>query len=273
MAMSEDERREKWRVEWGPARNARRRKAYREDDEYARQVREARRESYRKSSGTNPGEYGTINPRSCLANLSKVDTCGTLRAVSLDGREYVLARVFTQGELSGLLNRLPEAVSRWRTKGWFPPPVLRDAEGRTYFADEEVRRIVRIMGQHQERTLHYRKNHADTRRALHAAAFVNDAASARSWVDERRPQRPAPAHADEGRARRETGRRFSARGQTPCSDKRRRTQAAERERSSVPPEVPRNKSAAPSPASVGASQRPVTQRSRNRQSQPFTGSS
>jgi hypothetical protein len=166
---------------WGEEHNAARRDQYQNDPAYAEAVRQKRRESYRRNKDVEPATL-----KSCIGNVAQVASSGALLAVRYkNGQELVIGRVFTQTDVAKLLDRQPQVIYRWHQREIFPSPALVDDKGNTYYADEEVTDFIRIIGEHQRTTPHYRADHDHVREALFAASFDKNVARALAWISKK----------------------------------------------------------------------------------------
>lgn len=161
------------KAQWSKDRNDRRRQRYENDPEYRDAQKAARRDGYQKR---NKEELN------CTANLAHVGQSGAMMAVSLNNSSFVIGRVFTQADAAKMLNRRPQVFYRWHQRGIFPNPVLHDDKGNFYYSDEEVTNFIKIMGEHQAQTPHYRIDHDDTRERLFAASFSRNPKLGMAWV-------------------------------------------------------------------------------------------
>lgn len=164
---------------WGAAHNAKRRAQYANDPEYAERMRAKRREQHARKNAQ------ALTNVTCAGNLSKVEGSGLMVAVRYNGSAFAIGRVFTLAGLALMLNQQSQVIYRWHRCGNIPSPVLIDARGDRYFADEEVRRFVAIMAVHQVENRHYRSDHYDIRARLFDAAFINHPDQATAWVSAR----------------------------------------------------------------------------------------
>jgi hypothetical protein len=171
------DRKEKY---WGEEHNAKRRDQYNTDPERAAVVRQQRRESYARKVGKAPAV-------SCLAHVGKVTTSGSIMAVQLGEKPpFVIGRVFTQTDVAGLLDRQAQVIYRWHQRAIFPSPMLFDDLGNRFYADAEVTDFIKILGEHQLVTPHYRADHTDVTARLFAASFQGNPARAQNWINERK---------------------------------------------------------------------------------------
>lgn len=169
------ERKQKY---WGEERNARRREQYATDPERAEAIRQQRRESYARRTGKVPA-------KTCLGNVGKVPSAGTVMAVHVGKGPFVIGRVFTQTDVAEMLDRQPQVIYRWHQREIFPSPVLFDDKGNRYYADVEVIDFIKIMGEHQKETPHYRQDHTDVRDMLFKVSFEKNQARLAQWLKER----------------------------------------------------------------------------------------
>lgn len=169
---------------WGAEHNARRRAKYASDPTLAEKIREQRRESYRRQRA---GDTPVVDTGSCLANIARVDTMGVELPVRAGEQgNLVTGRVFNQKMTATMLDRQPQVIYRWHQRGIFPGPVLQDASGNLYYADVEVKHFVRILGEHQLTTPHYRVDHTDVRAKLMAGSFEQNKQALEAWLEKRR---------------------------------------------------------------------------------------
>lgn len=178
-AQQEAMREKRKQLYWGEAHNAKRRDRYASDPEYAAHVRAARRQSHARKNAR------PLTNTTCAGNLAKVESSGLFIAVHYNGSPLVIGRVFTLAGLARMFNRQPQAIYRWHQSGNLPTPVLADAHGDRFFADEEVHRFVAIMAIHQAETRQYCSDHYDVRARLFDAAFLNHPDWAAAWVSAR----------------------------------------------------------------------------------------
>lgn len=164
---------------WGEAHNEKRRSRYQTDPEYREKARAMRRESYAKATGTEKAETN------CLSNLDKIDSAGSLKAVRLGGSPFVIGRVYTQADLCKMIDRQPQVLYRWLQNETFPRPILEDDSGNAFYADDEVRAFVQIMGEHQRITPYYRADHDEVRQQLFAASFRANKPLGEAWINTR----------------------------------------------------------------------------------------
>jgi hypothetical protein len=165
---------------WGEEHNAARRQQYKNDPERAAQVREQRRQSYRRNNAVKEQTLA-----SCIGNVEKVPTSGALMAVRSGDSPFVIGRVFTMTDLANLLDRQAQVIYRWHQRSILPSPTLVDDKGNHYYADDEVTDFIKIMGEHQLITPHYRSDHHDVREKLFAASFEKNTARAHAWIEQK----------------------------------------------------------------------------------------
>lgn len=161
------ERKARW---WGAERNAGRRARYRADSEYRdnaiRQVRASYSRS-REAAGL------PVRQDDCRENLPLLADIGQVRLVRGVGGNDTRGLCLTTDEMAKALGRNTQVVYRWITEGMLPGPVLVALNGRNrwqaVYNETEVRALLQVFGEHQQRSQYYKQFHVETRDRLFAA--------------------------------------------------------------------------------------------------------
>jgi hypothetical protein len=142
------EQKHRW---FGPARNKRRRKRYAADSAYRETVNSWNRTSYRQRSNS--------KLRNCRDNISELHEFGSIRIVPIgDSRKRI--RTFSVPELAKALGDYhPVVLYRWQKERKFPRPVIPANDGKVY-TEDQARKLLTIMSEHQDKKLYFHKTDA-----------------------------------------------------------------------------------------------------------------
>ena len=154
---------------WGEERNKGRRVRYAEDREYRQKVIGQVKKTYRKVR-EDKGLFVRVGD--CRSSLVNLRVIGTVRRIVES--PYLIANskalLFSIDELAFVFGRHPQVIGRWVLQEMFPKPphVAEDKSGKIVkvYSEPEVRGLVAIMGEHQERSQYYRKHHTEVRGKL-----------------------------------------------------------------------------------------------------------
>lgn len=95
---------------------------------------------------------------SCLHNLEELESFATKLVVTLPNGKVKEVMAFTITGIGGPLNISGATVTRWIRRGMLPEPYLATGRGNVYHI-EEVRVMVRLIGNHQFEFRQYRDDH------------------------------------------------------------------------------------------------------------------
>lgn len=152
------ERKERW---FGTNRNARRRAKYQEDGDFREKEKERARVVSRE-----PGATAANNP---LTNVSRIGSFGEKRTVVMPGGRVEEMVCLTTNELGPVLFKSVHILYRWRQAGKLPKPVLATKAGVDVYSVQEVRQIVRILGEHLTKTPYFHNSHTKTAKDIQTA--------------------------------------------------------------------------------------------------------
>jgi hypothetical protein len=102
---------------------------------------------------------------SCLGSLDHLEDFCKVQLVTLPNGDVKEWPVCNVSNLAEPLQTSAVSTNRWRQKGMIPAPVLHTSRGDCYHL-EEVRSMVRILGEHQKDYRQYRADHTETRDRL-----------------------------------------------------------------------------------------------------------
>lgn len=120
----------------------------------------AARERYREKAG--------VVMDSCLENLEQLDEMATTITVTLPNGKVREIQGFTVTGLGGPLKTSGATVTRWLKRNMLPQPFLETSRGKVYHI-EEVRVMVRVIGNHQLEFRQYRDDHEEVKDKLFKA--------------------------------------------------------------------------------------------------------
>jgi gamma-glutamylcyclotransferase (GGCT)/AIG2-like uncharacterized protein YtfP len=150
------ERKRRW---WGPERNERRRQRYATDESYRQAAIAQVASSYRKkreATGRSPQRRDTQK------HLAEIETFASRRFMS--GASEQAALTLTVEELARFLDRHPQVVRRWISKGLIPPPVATALNSRNRLQRVYTLREAAVIGEaiadHESRSSYLRCDHS-----------------------------------------------------------------------------------------------------------------
>ena len=155
-------------------RNEKRRKEYANDESYRQTCTLVSRENYRRDNN--------VVLHSCLDNLDKLASFGAVRDIHINATVTVTERCYVVRELGEIIGHSPTVLYRWKAKELMPSPIYgartimySKHRGASFdstlkvYTEQEVRKIVEIIGEHQKEFCYYRQSDRDVTERLFAA--------------------------------------------------------------------------------------------------------